>query len=112
LLQLNMKGKPNIILITLDCVRPDHLGYNGYSRVDTPNIDRLADEGILFTNARTNCPVTLPSHCTLLTGLLPLNHNIRTNGLESLDSAVPTLPQVLKKAGYNTSAFVGGFCAS
>jgi len=69
----------NILLIIIDTLRADHLGCYGYRGIKTPHIDRLAEEGILFTNATCQVPLTLPSHCSLLTTTHLMYHGIRVN---------------------------------
>ena len=66
-----VQTQPNLILITIDTLRADHLGCYGYSNIDTPYIDRLAEEGIDFTRAFTPVPITLPSHVSIFTSLYP-----------------------------------------
>src|SRR5206468_8140622 len=97
-------ARPNILLVTIDTWRADRLGA-GIS----PALDRLAAAGIRFTAARTAAPLTLPSHATILTGLLPPAHGVRVNGLDRLSDAHPTVARLLKDAGYRTAAFVGAF---
>ncbi len=96
---------PNIVLITIDTLRADRL-----RRGFTPAIDALADAGVRFDNARTTVPLTLPAHVTIMTGLLPVAHGVRENGVvfAPTSSAVP-LARVLKGAGYQTGAFVGAY---
>src|SRR5713101_5481136 len=95
---------PDIILITVDTLRADALGYAGNSRVATPNIDRLAREGRVFTQAHAHNVMTLPSHANILTGRLPYEHGIRDNEGFRLDSKIATLATVLHGAGYATGA--------
>jgi len=95
--------RPNVLLITIDTWRADRLGV-GIS----PHLDRLAANGVRFTAARTAAPLTLPSHTTILTGLLPPAHGVRENGVASSD-AHPTVATLLKNAGYHTAAFVGAY---
>src|SRR5712691_11646387 len=64
--------RPNVLLITVDTLRPDHLGCYGYEHIQTPSIDSLAAEGIRFTQAYTPIPITLPSHSVMLTGTYPM----------------------------------------
>ena len=97
-------ARPNVLLVTIDTFRADRLG----SGV-TPALDRLAASGVRFTNARAAVPLTLPSHSTILTGLLPTAHGVRENGLVALSAAHPTVARLLKDAGYRTAAFVGAF---
>jgi choline-sulfatase len=96
--------RPNMLLVTIDTWRADRLGV-GIS----PALDQLAASGIRFTAARTAVPLTLPSHTTILTGLLPPAHGVRVNGLDTLSSAHPTIAHLLKSAGYRTAAFIGAF---
>ena len=100
---------PNLVLVTLDTVRADHLGCYGYGQAITPTLDRLAAEGVRFTDASSAVPLTLPSHTTVLTGLLPLHHGLRNNGVGALRAGTPTLATLLSRAGYRTGAFVGAF---
>ncbi|MEO8429871.1 MAG: sulfatase-like hydrolase/transferase [Acidobacteriota bacterium] len=99
--------KPNVLLITVDTLRPDALGWTG-GRNPTPAIDRLAAEGFRFRGAVSPVPLTLPSHASILTGLLPRRHGVRDNG-QILASATPTLARTLKARGYATAAFVSGY---
>src|SRR3954447_7927487 len=95
---------PNILLVTIDTFRADRIG-TGIA----PAIDRLAASGVRFTSARTAVPLTLPSHATIHTGLLPPAHGVRENGIDVLGPAHATLARLLKSAGYETAAFVGAF---
>ncbi len=99
----------NVLMITLDTTRADHLPMYGYDKVKTPNLDALADESYIFEDAIAHVPLTLPSHTSMLTGLLPISHGIRDNAGFFLDEKVTTLPEVLKANGYSTSAFVSAF---
>ncbi len=81
----------NVLLITLDTTRADHIGAYGYSRAKTPNIDALALKGIRLANAYCPTPLTLPSHCTILTGTTPLFHKVRNNGSYYLANEALTL---------------------
>ena len=99
----------NVIVITLDTTRWDRLGAYGDRTAETPNLDRLASEGVLFEQAITSAPLTLPAHSTLFTGLLPPRHGVRDNGGYVLDPKHPTLATVLQGAGWNTGAFIGAF---
>src|SRR6185503_4419896 len=73
-------GADHIVLITIDTLRADHLGCYGDARASTPVLDGLAREGILFEDATTVAPVTLVAHATILTGLIPPAHGVRSNG--------------------------------
>ena len=99
--------KPNVILITVDTVRADHLGCYGYAQIQTPNIDQLAREGARFTQAYTPVPVTLPAHAALLTGAFPMATGMHDFSGNKLPTSVPTLAKVLRDNGYATAAFIG-----
>ena len=95
----------NLILITIDTLRPDRLGFSGSDRDTSPAIDRLASEGVRFRSAYSQAGWTLPSIATILTGHYPTRHGaIEIN--HSIDSELSTLASRLKTAGYQTSAFV------
>jgi choline-sulfatase len=102
-------AQPNILLVTLDTTRADHLGAYGYKLGQTPRLDRLAKEGVLFERAMTAAPITLPAHASLLTGTYPFVHGVRNNGNFSLSASAPTLATALHDAGYRTAAFVSAF---
>lgn len=99
-------ARPSIVLVSIDTLRADHLGCYGAKGAETPNLDALAAQGILFERALTPVPITLPSHATLLTGWLPHRHGVRDNGLYRLPPDPPTLAGVLQAAGYDTAAVV------
>lgn len=96
-------GAPNLLFITLDTLRADHLSSYGYERHTTPNIDRLARQGVLFERAIANSSWTLPSHASLFTGRLPHEH--QADWLDPLDGTYPTVAEVLAAQGYATAAF-------
>jgi arylsulfatase A-like enzyme len=100
-------SRPNLLLVSIDSLRADHLHAYGYERETSPNLDRLADEGVLFSNALSPSSWTLPSHVTLLTSIPPEAHRVRT-ARTRLDEAVTTLAETLRDAGYRTGAVVGG----
>ncbi|HEV7519075.1 MAG TPA: sulfatase, partial [Thermoanaerobaculia bacterium] len=102
-------GPANLLLVTLDTVRADHLGAYGDAAAETPSLDRLAREGIRFAAASSPVPLTLPAHSSLLSGLLPPHHGLRNNGAGSFPADRPTLATRLSAAGYRTGAFVGAF---
>jgi len=102
-------ARPPIILITIDTLRADRLGSYGSRRGLTLSLDAFAREATRFTVAVTQVPLTLPSHATMLTGLHPAHHGIRTNDGFRLSPAAPTLAASLKAAGYATGAFIGGY---
>ena len=99
----------DIILITVDTLRADSLGYAGNTRVKTPAIDALAARGTVFTRAHAHNVVTLPSHANILTGLLPWQHGIRDNAGFTLPATTPTLADMLRASGFATGAFVSAF---
>lgn len=99
----------NLILLSLDTTRSDRLSCYGFTKATSPNLDRLAAEGILFENASSPVPVTLPAHATMLTGLYPFEHGVRNNGTYVVPPEAVTLPELLKKHGYATGAVLGGF---
>ncbi|MBP1636718.1 MAG: tetratricopeptide repeat protein [Acidobacteria bacterium] len=102
-------GGPNVLLVTVDTLRADHLGCYGYAGARTPVIDALAARGARFETAIAHAPITGPSHASILTGLTPLRHGVRNNADYALPASVPTLPDAFRQAGYRTAAFVSGF---
>jgi arylsulfatase A-like enzyme/Flp pilus assembly protein TadD len=98
----------NVLLVTIDTLRADHVGAYGSALGATPTLDRLAREGVRFADAHAHVPLTLPSHATIMTGLYPFSNGVRDNGTFRLDGK-PTLAALLKSAGYRTAAFVGAF---
>jgi len=98
--------KRNVILLTLDTTRADHLGLYGHAAASTPILDRLGREGVVFDDAITVAPLTLPSHTSIMTGLFPPRHGVRDNGTFYLDDRFTTLAEQLHDAGYRTAAFV------
>jgi arylsulfatase A-like enzyme/Tfp pilus assembly protein PilF len=103
------EGPPNVVLVTIDTLRSDRLGAYGNASGLTPNLDRLAESGVLFENASTVTPLTLPAHASILTGTYPLRHGIRDNGGYYLAPENVTLAEVLSREGYATGAFVAAF---
>ncbi|MFA6958713.1 MAG: sulfatase-like hydrolase/transferase [Thermoanaerobaculia bacterium] len=101
--------QPNVLLVTIDTLRADHVGAYGAATGATPNIDRLATEGTRFESAISSVPLTLPSHATILTGLLPTQHGVRNNGSGALAPERTTLAEAFTSRGYATAAFVGAF---
>lgn len=98
--------QPSVVVITVDTLRADRLGCYGFAEARTPNIDRLAADGVRVERAIAATPITLPSHATLFTGLYPPAHGVRDNGRQRLPGEVETLAERLKKEGYRTQAFV------
>ncbi len=106
---------PNLILVTLDTTRADHFGAYGHSRDTTPHMDRIAEEGVRFARAQAQSATTPVSCASLLTGLYPYHHGLRTlHGLRKnkLPAGVPMVQESLRRAGYTTAAFVSAFPAS
>jgi choline-sulfatase len=99
----------NLLVITLDTTRADHLGAYGARNVETPNLDTLAREGVLFEEAGAVAPLTLPAHCSMFTGRFPPEHGVRDNGGFFLSPDQTTLAAVLKQAGFATGAVVAAF---
>jgi arylsulfatase A-like enzyme/Flp pilus assembly protein TadD len=102
-------GPFNVVVVTLDTTRADRLGCYGFNGVATPNLDALCREGVVFDNATAVVPLTLPSHSSIFTGLLPPHHGVRDNGGFFLDDGRTTLAERLRDAGYATGAFVGAW---
>ena len=100
-----LSSPPNIVLITIDTLRADHLGLYGYERSTSPHIDALASRGVTFERAISQRSSTAPSLATLLTGTYPPTHRLENNRDQLHDSNL-SLPEILKKAGYRTSAVV------
>ncbi len=98
----------NLLLITIDTLRADHVGAYGYARARTSTLDRIAAGGALFEHAFAAAPITLTSHATLLSGRYPPGHGARDNGLRVADG-VPTLATELHAKGFATAAFVAAF---
>jgi len=99
----------SVVLITLDTTRANHIGCYGYEAIETPNIDALAARGVLFADAITPNPTTLPAHASMLTGLYPVRHGARVNGAFRLDERHETLAEVLAARGYATAAAPSAF---
>lgn len=99
----------NFLLITIDTLRADRLSCYDKHFVQTPNIDTLAEKGILFSRAFAHTPTTLPSHASILVGATPLYHGIHENSQFILRDEFLTLAEHLKTFGYSTAAFVGAF---
>jgi len=102
-------GTP-VILISVDTLRSDHLPMYGYQGVETPALDALRHDSILYRYAYSHVPLTLPSHTSMLTGLWPDEHGVRGNVGYHLDAAKhPWLPRILKQHGYTTGGAVSAF---
>ena len=104
------RPRPNVLLITVDTLRADHLGCYGYPLDTSPNLDRMAREGVRFTDCTVQFPKTWPSLASLMTGTYP-----RTNGIKAALKGMPpsfvTLGELFRDAGYRTAAVVGNFNA-
>jgi arylsulfatase A-like enzyme/tetratricopeptide (TPR) repeat protein len=99
----------NVLLITLDTTRAGRLANYGNQRIATPALDRIAAEGVLFSNALATAPTTLPSHASIMTGLYPVHHGARANGRFRLAEEHDTLAEILREQGYSTAAVVSAF---
>jgi choline-sulfatase len=99
----------SVVLVTLDTLRADRLGCYGFRGVETPHLDALARDGVVFEQATATVPLTLPSHASILTGLLPPRHGVRDNGGFFLDASRTTLAERFHGAGYATGGFVGAW---
>ena len=100
---------PDVLLITVDTLRPDRLSSYGYRRQQTPGIDRLAREGALFLQARADTPWTTPSMASVLTGTYATAHGLKSTSVNRLREESVTLAELLSQHGYNTAAIVGSF---
>ncbi|HET9832729.1 MAG TPA: sulfatase-like hydrolase/transferase, partial [Vicinamibacterales bacterium] len=100
---------PNLLFITLDTTRADRIHAYGFDGVETPNFDRLAREGVLFEQAVSPAPLTLPAHSSMFTGKFPPAHGVRDNGGFFLDDKETTLAERLQAAGFTTGGFVGAY---
>jgi arylsulfatase A-like enzyme/Tfp pilus assembly protein PilF len=99
----------NLLLVSIDTLRADHLGSYGYAAAQTPRLDALARSGLRFATATTVMPLTLPAHSSLMTGAFPAWHGVRDNGGFYLGEDQTTLAEVLRAKGYRTGGFVGAF---
>jgi arylsulfatase A-like enzyme/tetratricopeptide (TPR) repeat protein len=102
-------GGLNVLLVTLDTTRADRLGCYGYAGAKTPNLDALARDGVRFENVYAQVPLTLPSHCSIMTGEYPFAHGVHNNGTYALAPERTTLAEILKGRGFRTAAFVASF---
>jgi len=101
--------RPNVLLVTIDTLRADHVGCYGYKTAETPTIDAVARRGVRFETAVAHVPLTGPSHACVLTGKGPLGHGFRNNSGFALPAGVRTAAEDFRQAGYRTAAFVSGF---
>ncbi len=104
------RGRPPVVLISIDTLRSDRLPAYGYEEVDTPHLDRFRADAILYRHAYSHIPLTLPSHASMLTGALPPDHGVRDNvGYPFDPQGIPYLPRILREHGYATGAAVSSF---
>ncbi len=103
--------KTNVIVISIDTLRADHVGCYGYERPTSPTLDNLASEGLLFEDVMSTSPWTLPAHGSLLTGLYPNRHGLKSYN-NPLPNSVVTLSEILSKHGFSTAAVVNSFYVS
>ena len=96
----------NVVVITIDTLRPDHLGCYGYTKIETPTLDGIAQSGVLFENGVAQTPLTPPSHASIFTGLNPPSHKVRDTGGFVLSPSTPTLASILQQDGWDTAAFI------
>jgi len=101
------QGLPNVLLISIDTLRADHLSCYGYARETSPHLDAFAQDAALFENAYAQAPFTLTSHMSIFTSLFPASHGV--NEGRKLSGRVPLLTEVLKDAGYATLGFYSGY---
>jgi choline-sulfatase len=111
---LAQSGEPapprrSLLVITLDTTRRDVMGFHGRTPSPTPNLDRLAARSIVFEDAYTVAPLTLPAHTSLFTGLFPRSHGVHENSAFKVPQSAQMLAEVLKEQGYATGAAVGAF---
>ncbi len=99
----------NVLLVTIDTLRADHVGSYGYAAAQTPALDALAARGLRFAQATTVAPLTLPAHASLMTGTFPAYHRVRDNGGFYLSDDQTTLATLLRRRGYRTGGFVSAF---
>lgn len=101
--------RPNVLFVTIDTLRADRIGAYGAVDAETPTLDALARDGVLFEQAVSHVPLTLPAHASMFTSLIPPVHGVRDNGIFRLDESHATLAELFHEAGYRTGAFVGAF---
>jgi len=104
-----VKARPNVILITIDTVRADHLGCYGNKDIQTPTLDGLARDGVVFERAISQVPLTWPSHAVILTGLYPFQNGVQDFTGQPLDARFRLVTQAFKQHGYVTGAVVSAF---
>ena len=102
-------ARPDVLLVTIDTLRADRVGAYGDPLADTPALDSLAKEGVLFREAHAVTPLTLPSHASILSGRYPVHHGLRDNGGFRLDPDVPLISERLLESGYATAGFPSAY---
>ena len=105
-------GAPNVVIMVLDTLRADHLSAYGYARPTSPNIDRIANQGVLFENAISASSWTLPSHASLLSGRYPYEHgatDVKAPAGKAFDDRFPSLAETFTRQGYRTGAFSANY---
>jgi len=101
-------ARPNVLILTVDTLRADRMSAYGYERNTSPNLDRLMQNGVLFTQARTVEPLTGPGLCAMLTSSFPHENGATRNGLR-MRPGLPSLPKLLQEDGYRTAAIVSNW---
>src|SRR3989442_155065 len=96
----------NLVVVTVDTLRPDHLHCYRYQKIETPSIDAIAQTGVVFEDAVTQTPLTPPSHASIFTGMYPTAHHVRNTGGFILQPSSITLATILQRQGWDTAAFV------
>lgn len=99
--------KYDVMLISIDTLRADYLKLYDPAGIETPHLQSLANDGVLFPRVISQIPYTLPSHCTMLTGLYPVGHGVKDNVHDRLPNSISTLAEMFKRAKYQTAGFVG-----
>src|SRR5215472_5117446 len=106
---LHENSHTNVILITIDTLRADHVGCYGATNVKTPTLDALAADGVVFERAISQVPLTWPSHAAILTGTYPFQNGVQDFTGEPLSPQFRSVAQAFKGAGYRTGAVVSAF---
>src|SRR5260370_22136884 len=99
----------SVLLVSIDTLRADHLPVYGYKAGSTPHLDALARRGVVFEDVYSHCPLTLPAHASLFTGLLPPHHGVRDNLGFILKEGHPTLARRFRAAGWKTGAAASAY---
>lgn len=102
-------NRPSVLLIIIDTLRADHVGCYGHTAGITPNMDRLAAEGVRFSNCVTPVPITFPSFAAIFTSSYPVYNGVRDNGANPIDYSLTTMSEVFRESGYATAAIAGSF---